>query len=121
MGVGERSLQWIWGSANQVDGADGQGTQSAIQQWLRGACEEGERRLDRVRLRYNLWQDDAAQWDGNGKYTAQISEAIAAYALTKVSIAFLARIPPSHHSPGTRTTSHVRQPVLRTAIQQLHF
>ncbi|TIA92737.1 hypothetical protein E3P99_00468 [Wallemia hederae] len=93
MGVGEHSLEWIWGSGNQADGTDGtdgtdgadtQGSQSAIQEWLRGACEEGERRLDRVRLRYNLWQDETAQWDGNGKYTAQISEAIAAYALTKV-------------------------------------
>lgn len=80
MGAGERSLEYIWG-ASASDAANG-----SVRSWLRGACEEGERRLDRLRQRYDLWQDEQDKWDGSGRYTAQISEAIAAYAITKVCI-----------------------------------
>ncbi|TIB59306.1 hypothetical protein E3P79_01801 [Wallemia ichthyophaga] len=76
-GVGERSLEWLWG-------ADSCDNTNDIRSWTRAACEEGERRLDRFRQRYNLWQDEENKWDGSGRYTAHISEAIAAYTITKV-------------------------------------
>ena len=82
-GVGERSLEYIW---------DNNAPNDTTRSYIRSACEEGERRLDRIREKYNLWRDDDSKWDGRSVYTAQISEAIAAYAITKVSLSYIACI-----------------------------